>query len=177
MALDLLADLPERVDLGHLRVAPHEASHHFVHPVDAYEEGKVVRVPRHRLLPPQAHPSRPHALTFPARGALPAALVLVELDEASDGFDDVSLGEKGDGEGPAGAGRQRGGLVPYRFIHDYDSGRAEPALRLHQGIEVHQHGLAHRLGEQRGGGAPRDDGQKVVPAPTDTPCQKRGGSG
>lgn len=71
--------------------------------------------------------------------------MLVKLDEASNSFNDVGLGrEGGEGESPAAARARPGrGLVPYRFVHDNDGGRAKPALRLHQGIEVHQHGLAH----------------------------------
>lgn len=95
-------------------------------------------------------PTPPHSplappLTFPARGALPAALMLVKLDEASNSFNDVGLGrEGGEGESPAAARARPGrGLVPYRFVHDNDGGCAKPALRLHQGIEVHQHGLTH----------------------------------
>lgn len=43
--------------------------------------------------PPAPQP-RP-LLTFPARGALPTALVFVELDQARNGFDDVGLGREG----------------------------------------------------------------------------------
>lgn len=82
--------------------------------------------------------------------------------------------EDEEGEGAPMAGGVRMGCIPYRFIHDDDGGRAQPALRLHQGIEVHQHRLTHRLGQQRRGGAAWDDGQQVVPAPTDTSCKEDG---
>lgn len=77
-------------------------------------------------------------------------------------------------EGPATAWGAGEGAPPYRFVHDDDGGRAQPALRLHQGVKVHQHGLTHRLGEQRRGGAPGDDGQQVVPAPPDTTWHREG---
>lgn len=42
----------------------------------------------------QPHPNLPQKLTLPARGALATALMLVELNETSDGFHNVCLGDK-----------------------------------------------------------------------------------
>ena len=39
VALDLLADLPDHVDLRFLSIAAHKTPHHSVHPVHSYERG------------------------------------------------------------------------------------------------------------------------------------------
>lgn len=79
--------------------------------------------------------------TLTARGALAAGLVVVELAQAGDGADHV------------------GGLV-----HDDDGGRAEPGLRVLEGVEVHELLVADVLGEDRRGRATGNDGLEVVPA-------------
>jgi hypothetical protein len=42
----------------------------------------------------QLHPNLPRKLTLTARGTLATALMLVELNETSDGFHNVCLGDK-----------------------------------------------------------------------------------
>merc|ERR1719324_1074353 len=63
VALDLLGQLPDHVDLLGLGVALSKSPHHGVHPVNA----------------------------LPAGGALATGLVLVEQSEPGDGFDHVCL--------------------------------------------------------------------------------------
>ena len=100
-------------------------------------------------LPPLALLEPLHDLLGPfaalaARGALPAAFVLVERREARDGSHDV------------------GG-----FVH-YDDGRgAETGLAVLESVEVHELLVADAAGEDGSGGAAGDDGFEVVPSASD----------
>lgn len=121
VAFYLLADLPQGVNLGRPGVPPHETSHHLVHPVHtcshshkrgpddlpSQDVGWCLRGAGHmvgwRLS--EATASKPPAcplLTLAAWGALATALVLIELNEAGDGFHDVRLGDKGQSAGTHG---------------------------------------------------------------------------
>lgn len=83
------------------------------------------------------HPSS----TLTARSALTAALVLVELSEAENGIDNISL-----------------------LVHDDDGCGTETTLDILESVEVHQDLTANFLGKHRDGGTARDDSLKVVPA-------------
>eukprot|EP00227_Mantoniella_beaufortii_P011202 CAMPEP_0197590548 /NCGR_PEP_ID=MMETSP1326-20131121/11475_1 /TAXON_ID=1155430 /ORGANISM="Genus nov. species nov., Strain RCC2288" /LENGTH=441 /DNA_ID=CAMNT_0043155651 /DNA_START=195 /DNA_END=1517 /DNA_ORIENTATION=- len=118
VALDLLGELLQHVDLLQPRVALLHALHDGVQP--------------------------PRALT--AGRALAAGLVLVEVGEARDGVHHVGA-----------------------LVHDDDGGGAEAGLRGLERVEVHEHLLAHLLGDERHGGAAGDDAQQVVPAAAHAP--------
>ena len=94
VTLDLVRDVEQHVDLRHRGIAFDHALHD----------------------PP--HPTR----TLAARGALAAALVLVEFRQPRDRLYDIG-----------------------RLVHDDDGGGAEPALDGDQAVEIHQHRLADRL--------------------------------
>lgn len=67
-------------------------------------------------------------------------------------------------------GRDWGWCVnPYRAVHDDHRSCAQACLCLHQRVEVHQHRLTHRLGDQWGRRAARNHSKEVVPAARDTP--------
>ena len=84
----------------------------------------------------------PHpAGALAARRALAAALVHVELRQARDRLDDVG-----------------------RLVHHDHGRRAEARLHVAQAVEIHQHGVADRLRQQRHRRAAGDHGQQIVPA-------------
>lgn len=117
VALDLLRELLEHVDLALARIALFQTLHDLVGPLAALSAG----------------------------GALAAGLVLVKGRQAGDGTDDVC-----------------------RLVHDDDGGGTKTGLGVLEGVEVHELVVAHALGDDGGGGTTGDDGQKVVPATTDT---------
>src|SRR5208283_2740311 len=79
--------------------------------------------------------------TLAARGALAAALMLVEFRQPRDRLHDVR-----------------------RFIHHDDRRRAESTLDGDEAVEIHQHRLADRLRYYRYRRAARNDREEVVPA-------------
>src|SRR5580704_15384910 len=87
VALDLRSDFEQHVDLAPLRAAFRHAGHDTPEPARA----------------------------FPARRALAAALVLIEIANPGDRPHDVG-----------------------RLVHHDDGGRAEPGFQLLQGIEIHR---------------------------------------
>src|SRR5918993_666091 len=116
VAFDLGRNFEQHVDLALLGAAFRHAGEHAPHPARAFAAG----------------------------GALAAALVLVEICQASDGADDV------------------GGLV-----HDDHGGSAEAGLQIAQGVEIHM-GIGDLLGRNdRHGGAAGDHAEQVVPAAAD----------
>src|SRR5688500_255546 len=92
VALDLLGDVVELVDVADVGVALTKLLHRPPHPAGA----------------------------LAARGALAAALMLVEIADAADRTYDVG-----------------------RLVHDDDGGGAEARAELLQPVEVHQIGRAH----------------------------------
>jgi hypothetical protein len=51
-----------------------------------------------------------------------------------------------------------------RLVHDDHRRGTQAGFHLLKGVEIHQHGIADRLGQQRHRGAARDHRQQVVPA-------------
>lgn len=88
VALDLLAQLPDHVDLGHGGVSSDEPPHHLIHPVDPWEQQEGSADAATFRTPCRGFP------TLSAGGALAAALVFVELDQTRDGPDHVGLREE-----------------------------------------------------------------------------------
>src|SRR5690242_16985992 len=113
MTLDLMRDIEQRVDLRHRGIAFDHALHD----------------------PP--HPTR----TLAARGALAAALVLVEFRQPRNRLYDIG-----------------------RLVHDDDCGGAEPALDRDQAVEIHQHCLADRFRYDRHRRTAGNDAEQIVPA-------------
>lgn len=83
--------------------------------------------------------------TLSAGRALTAGLVGVEVGETADGADNVGA-----------------------LVHYDNSGSTETGLAVLETVKVHKLVIADALGKNRGGGATGNDGQKVVPAATDT---------
>ena len=59
-----------------------------------------------------------------------------------------------------------GGNQIRALVHHDDGRRAKATLDITKGIKVHQHLVAHGLGQQGHGRAAWDDGQQIVPAAT-----------
>ena len=83
--------------------------------------------------------------TLAARGALPAGLVLVKVRQARDGVHDVRA-----------------------LVHDDHRRGAQTGLRRLERVEIHEHLLAHALGDQGHGRSAGDDRQQVIPPASHT---------
>lgn len=102
-------------------------------------------------------------VTLSAGRALAAALVLVELNQAGDGSNNISLQTNGTTT-LLNSFMTLGGFdllqreETHRFVHDYECSCTQAGLSLDEAVEVHHHLLTHILGNERCGGATGDDG-------------------
>lgn len=95
VSLDLLTELPNHVNLCCPCITFHKTPHHLIHPVHPCRKRQIFISFKRPLKVCTVKVSKVNqteaALTFSAGCALATALMFVELNEAGNGSDDVSL--------------------------------------------------------------------------------------